>query len=174
MKEKRFKKQVGIVICISALALNMVVGHASAALKIKKNSKNYMFFDTDGAVCGVTVNCTLKEEYVISSGKVKYTDRMGYIGMVVNGNTGIYSQSAIKPRHFKSNGDVAKTFTDWKREDYILPIGTKVLLCQKSSTNVSYSKTTGKYVKMSYIIGNSDFMLVPYVSGSIRMDLNIC
>lgn len=148
--------------------------HVTAQSKVVNKEFVYAFVDTDGAICSATVNCSLKENYTITSaGKVKYTSRSGYVGSKEYGNASISSRSVKAPCHYNENGSAAKTFA-WKSSDYIVATGTKVMFCKKNGTDVTYSKKNKKYMQMAFIIGNSDFVLTPYKTGSISMGLSVC
>ena len=150
------------------------VSNASAATHKKQEiNKKYSFVDTDGAICGVTVEGNIREAYVTDGSHVKYTERWGFLGMKVNGNASINARNVTFPKHFTSGGKVYKSFSDWKFQDYIVAKETKVLFSQHSSTSVQYQKNNNYYAQMSFSIGNASFVGTPYQSGKIKMSLGL-
>lgn len=176
-KTDKFFRKISVLAIGALLAGYSCFGsikYASALSKVAQSKFVYAFVDTDGAVCSVTVNCSLKENYTITNaGKVKYTSRSGYVGYQEYGNASISSKTVKAPCHYKANGSIAKSF-NWNSADYIVATGTKVMYCKENSTSVTYSKTNKKYVKMAFTVGNSDFVLTPYKTDSISMALSVC
>lgn len=79
--------------------------------------------------------------------------------MTVTGNASINARNVTFPKHFTSAGNVYKSFSDWKFQDYIVSKETKVLFSQHSSTSVQYQKNNTYYAQMSFSIGNDSFVL---------------
>ncbi|MCI7322672.1 MAG: hypothetical protein MR508_05085 [Lachnospiraceae bacterium] len=121
---------------------------------------------TLGTVCIVT------QEYTENGAIRSYTTRCGYI---------TYSYAAAytipqvtyssDPKYVDSNGNTVRTFSPWTNQQVLISVGTKVRYSKKNTTTVGYSSNNGYYLTQGYMVGNSDYMVVPWYGNSVKAKL---
>ena len=167
------KKRVGLLFC---MVISMFILGSSenvqAATLADSSEKTYVFVSTDGEACSATVSASVTQEYTENGAIRSYTTRCGYI---------TYSYAAAytipqvtyssDPKYVDSNGNTVRTFSPWTNQQVLISVGTKVRYSKKNTTTVGYSNNNGYYLTQGYMVGNSDYMVVPWYGNSVKAKL---
>lgn len=145
-----------------------------AASKSKQNTYTHAFVSSDGEVCSAKVISNIYQEYTTSGTKATYKKRSYWIGLAYVATNTIPSVSSIVCKYVDSNNNTVKTFT-WSRDTSpaIYSADIRATWKKYNTTSVKYSKSNKKYLSLAYVVGNSNYILTPFVSKQFKLALKV-
>lgn len=164
---------------VPALFLTLVLTflpfqYANAATYSTSETPSYVFQNTDGEWDVVYCTGNLFQDYNLSTSYITYTTRQQYFGIKEVGCGGVNIWLIEGANIKNSSGTTVKSFTDWVNNPVIVESGVSVLLAKKSTQSVSYILNSGYKLAFNYTIGGNEFYIIPAISysGSVSLNLN--
>lgn len=175
---KKFFRKCGVVLTICAVVgvgANSVSAAAASKSCRAKDTLRLMEIDSDTGVwlyTVVDVDTTAREYYKLTSGKIEYYKRKVYATFdVITNNTSW--EPIINPiRHVDSSGTTTKSFSNWKKEDYVSP-DVESVYNRVNNSSVKYNRTSNKKAKWGIgIYGRDASFKMAYIDDS-KLTINL-
>ena len=164
-------KVLMITVLSSIFLFGMVVNVSAASGKYANNfSNSYVFLSTDGEVCSSTVYVRLEQNYTKKGSKSTYGERSAYVTYKNVATYTIPKVTANNAVFRNSSNTVIKQFS-WHNLNSIYPAGKQLAFHRGNSTTVQYNNSATRYYTLSYIVGNSGYMGLPFQSNMVKLSI---
>lgn len=175
---KEIIKKCGTVLTLCSI-IGLVVSsvNAVAASKTRRVNETLKLVEIgDGGAplrTYVNVSTTAREYFNLTSDKIEYYKRTLYVTFDSTISNTSWSTMVNPIYHVDSTGSTTKTFTSWKKEDYIAPAVDSVY-SKSNSTSVKYNRTSNKKARWGIgIYGSDTFNKIDTIPASeLTIDLN--